>query len=83
MNLDDRHRVFGRWYSHKGIYDARMPVFNTRRDETYDNLMLGFSCQMSDKLRLALEYSYSDNDSNIDFFSYDRQVLQTSVRYQF
>lgn len=81
--LDDRHRLYGRWYSHKAVYDAPMPLFRKRRDEVYDNLLLGLACQVDEQLSLKVEYTLSDNDSNIGLFGYDRQVLQTSVRYQF
>ncbi|MCZ6832057.1 MAG: outer membrane beta-barrel protein, partial [Gammaproteobacteria bacterium] len=53
-----------------------------RQDHRYKMSLRG-SWLFTSSWALTAEYSYTDNDSNIDSFDYDRQVMMLGIGWQF
>ena len=64
---------------HKAIYQA----FGTERDDDLFSATFGWRWQIAKQLNLNTDVTYTDNDSSINVFSYDRVKYQTGLSFQF
>lgn len=63
-------------------YDAAHPVFvSTRRDRTA-SAALGTDWRLGDALQLSVELNWTDVDSNLPIFDYDRILAEAGLRLQ-
>ncbi|MCC7516922.1 MAG: CDC27 family protein [Pseudomonadales bacterium] len=76
-------QLFARAYLQDSHSHGEDPYFHQRQDSTFQQLTLGWNWQLSKPLRLRTELVYSTDDSDIDYYSYDRTRLQTGLRYSF
>lgn len=82
-DLTGGHQLFGRAYLQDSHQHGAEPYFRQVRDDAYHQLTLGWDWHINKPLRLRTELVYSDNDSDVDYYSYDRTRLQTGLRYSF
>ncbi|MCC7517495.1 MAG: hypothetical protein IT470_09175, partial [Pseudomonadales bacterium] len=59
------------------------PFFLQTRDDNFHQLSVGWNWQLSKPLRVHTELVYGDNDSDVDYYSFERTRLQTGLRYSF
>jgi len=68
-------------------YDGRVPGFNRARNEDTDTILVGFNYKLSlgflDKWQVTGNYQYTDTDSNIKFYSYDREQVEFALERTF
>ncbi|MDY0327945.1 MAG: tetratricopeptide repeat protein [Arcobacteraceae bacterium] len=57
--------------------------FLSKRDDESYNLGVGFSYEYNKKTTLGLSYNYTNQNSNHEPFDYDKQVVKTSLYYNF
>lgn len=81
--LSGGHQLFGRAYWQDSHQDGEDPFFRQTRDDQFHQLSFGWNWHINKPLRLRTELVYSDNDSDVDYYSYDRTRLQTALRYSF
>jgi tetratricopeptide (TPR) repeat protein len=77
------HKLFGRLYYQNAHNEGEDPFFLQTKDDNYNQVTFGWDWHLSVPLRLRTELIYSGNDSDIDYYSYDRTRLQTGLRYSF
>jgi hypothetical protein len=53
-----------------------------REDETFST-SLGWIWRAMDAVNVTTDVTWTENDSNLDLFAYDRVKVQTGLRYQF
>ena len=56
-------------------------IYNERRVEKQISIKLGLEKTLSKKLSMLLDYSYSNNQSTIDVFSYEKNKLTLGIAY--
>lgn len=59
------------------------PLFAEKRKEDTYNLMLNLSYAYSKDMILALIYNYINQDSNQTLYTYDKNIIKTSIYYTF
>lgn len=77
------HQLFGRVYLQDSEYVDQDPVFLQTREDVYKQLAVGYAWQVDQHWRWKTELGYSDSDSDINYYSFERTYLQTGVRYSF
>jgi hypothetical protein len=77
------HIPFFRISYHKSENKSVAPVFNLDREDDTFSTSLGWIWQLNRNLNISTDLTYTDNDSNIDLYGYDRFKYQTGLRYQF
>lgn len=82
-DLSGGHQLFGRAYVQDAHQHGEDPFFRQVRDDSFHQLTLGWDWHINKPLRLRTEVMYSDNDSDVDYYSYDRTRIQTGLRYSF
>ena len=82
-DLTGGHLLFSRAYYQQGEQKDEDPFFLQERDDTYHQLSVGWNWQLNKPLRLRTELIYDHNDSDVDYYSYERTRLQTGLRYSF
>lgn len=65
------------------LYDAPLPVFNTRRDENFVLGILGWDWDVTRQLLVSFDYVYTKNNSNLALYAFNRQIGQMSFTYTF
>jgi len=53
------------------------------REDTTFSTSMGWVWQALRNMNVTTDVTYTENDSNLDLFSYDRLKVQTGLRYQF
>ena len=81
--LKPRHLLYGRISVQMNDHGAPDPIFNVTRTNSTSSISFGWIWQLLPNLVLTTDYTYTDNESNIDLYSYDRNRLQTGLRMQF
>ncbi len=81
--LRPRHMLYGRLSLQANDHQANDPIFNIKRDNETFSASLGWIWQLNSNLTLTTDYTYSDNESNIDLYSWDRNRVQTGLRILF
>lgn len=82
-DLTAGHQLFGRVFLQDSHQHGQDPFFRQTRDDAFHQLTVGWDWHISKPLRLRTELVYSDNESDVDYYSYDRTRLQTGLRYSF
>ena len=77
------HVPYFRISFHKSENKASAPVFNIDREDDTFSTSLGWIWQFARNINITTDVTYTDNDSNIDLYAYDRVKYQTGLRYQF
>lgn len=77
------HIPYFRVSFHKSKNKAVAPVFNIDREDDTFSTSLGWIWQLNRNLNITTDVTYTDNDSNIDLYGYNRLKYQTGLRYQF
>ena len=68
---------------HRSDNKAKDPIFNIEREDSTFSTSLGWIWLWKRNLNVTTDVTYTNNDSNIDLFEYDRVKYQTGLRYQF
>jgi tetratricopeptide (TPR) repeat protein len=81
------HAPYFRISLHQSDNKADAPIFSLadgikRQDKTLST-SFGWSWRANRFANFTTDITYTDNESNIDLFSYDRLKFQTGLRYQF
>lgn len=82
-DINSEHQIFGRIYVQDSHQIGEDPTFLKTRDDTLTQITMGYSWQLDKNWRWKSELGYSDSDSDIDYYSFERTYLQTGVRYSF
>lgn len=77
------HIPYFRISFHKSENKATAPVFNVDREDDTFSTSLGWIWQFARNINITTDVTYTDNDSTIDLYAYDRVKYQTGLRYQF
>ena len=68
---------------HKSENKSVAPVFNIDRVDDTFSTSLGLIWQFNRNINITSDVTFTENDSNIDLYAYDRVKYQTGLRYQF
>ena len=68
---------------HRTDNKANDPIFNIDREDNTFSTSLGRIWLWKRNLNITANVTYTNNDSNIKLFEYDRVKYQTGQRYQF
>lgn len=77
------HIPYFRLSFHKSENKAEAPVFNVDREDDTFSTSVGWIWQFARNINITTDVTYTENDSNIDLYAYDRVKYQTGLRYQF
>lgn len=77
------HIPYFRISLHKSENKSVAPVFNIDREDDTFSTSLGWIWQFNRNINITTDITYTENDSNIDLYAYDRVKYQTGLRYQF
>lgn len=72
-----------RWRDSRYKDDNVTLASSERRDDDRLRAKLGVNYELSKKLELFADYKYTDNDSNIDRYEYERNEIGVGVNYLF
>ena len=81
--LKQGHIPYFRVSVHKSENKAAAPIFNIVREDDTFSTSLGYIWSATPHINVTTDVTYTENDSNLDLFSYDRVKYQTGLRYQF
>ncbi len=81
--LRPRHLIYGRLSVQMNDHGAADPIFNVTRTNNTSSASLGWIWQLNSNLTVTTDFTYSDNESNIDLYSWDRNRVQTGLRVLF
>lgn len=81
--LMPRHLLYGRVSAQINDHGGPDPIFNITRTNSTSSASIGWIWQLNSNLTLTTDYTYTDNESNIDLYSFDRNRFQTGLRLQF
>lgn len=77
------HQLYARAFLQDSHQLDQDPLFVERREDVMKYLMAGYAWQLDKHWRWKTEVGYTDNNSDIDYYSYERTFVQTGVRYSF
>jgi tetratricopeptide (TPR) repeat protein len=77
------HIPYFRVSLHRSENEARDPIFNIEREDDTFSTSVGWIWRANRKINVTTDVTYTDNDSNLDLYAYDRVKYQTALRYQF
>lgn len=83
LMLTSRWSLHGALRQRRSDYTFVAPTFGKRRQDDYAKATLALRWQPAPRWRAQAALSHTDNDSNIDFYAYERDVAELSLRYQF
>jgi tetratricopeptide (TPR) repeat protein len=83
MRWNDDTTLFGNVAYEDRRYDAQDVAFLVTRRDHQATLNLGSTYQIRKDLKLTGQYTYTDQQSNIEINQYDRHVLSVSLRKEF
>ncbi|NTV71131.1 MAG: hypothetical protein HGA71_13435 [Azonexaceae bacterium] len=79
--------VFGRYSYKETKFDGAEPVFNLARNETEHRLEVGFGHNFKEGLmkdwRLSGSWQFTDNNSNVSIYTYEREVVGVNLGRSF
>jgi hypothetical protein len=67
----------------RSSYRERDPIFLRKREDDFYSLAVGANWDFRPQWSLRGVISHSDNDSNIDIFSYDRTTVGVTLRFDY
>lgn len=68
---------------HRSDNKAKDPTFNIDREDNTFSTSVGWIWLWKRNLNVTTDVTYTNNDSNIELYEYDRVKYQTGLRYQF
>lgn len=77
------HLTYFRISHQESKHKADDPIFVVKRDNTLTSLTFGWIWQPISMVSVTADVTITDNDSNIDLYTYDRKRFQAGVRLQF
>jgi tetratricopeptide (TPR) repeat protein len=77
------HVPYFRISLHRSDNKSSDPIFNVEREDQTFSTSLGWIWRANRNINVTTDVTYTENDSNIDLFEYDRVKYQTGLRYQF
>lgn len=77
------HTPFIRMSLHQSDNKARDPVFNVEREDRTFSATIGWIWRYNSQFNVNTDVTWTENDSNIDLYEYDRVKYQTGFRYNF
>ncbi len=77
------HIPYVRVSLHHSENQASDPIFNIEREDDTFSTSLGWVWRANRNINLTTDITYTENDSNLDLYAYDRVKYQTALRYQF
>lgn len=77
------HIPYVRISLHNSENNAPHVFFNRVREDTTFSTSMGWVWQALRNMNVTTDVTYTENDSNLDLFSYDRLKVQTGLRFQF
>ena len=77
------HIPYFRISLHRSENEARDPIFNIEREDDTFSTSLGWVWRANRNINVTTDVTYTDNNSNLDLYAYDRVKYQTALRYQF
>ncbi len=77
------HIPYFRVSLHRSENQARDPIFNLEREDDTFSTSVGWVWRANRNINVTTDVTYTDNDSNLDLYAYDRLKYQTALRYQF
>lgn len=72
-----------RWRNSRYKDDNVAPGSSVRRDEDRLTAKAGLNYELNKKVELYVDYTYTDNDANINTFDYERNVVSMGLNYFF
>lgn len=81
--LRPAHIPYFRISLHRSENEARDPIFNIEREDDTFSTSVGWIWRANRNINVTTDITYTDNDSNLDLYAYDRVKYQTALRYQF
>ncbi|MBI3097741.1 MAG: tetratricopeptide repeat protein [Planctomycetes bacterium] len=64
-------------------YANRDALLGTQRSDRWASLTVGLSKAITEDVRVALEWTHTDQDSNVNAFEYDRDLVLLSAWFRF
>jgi tetratricopeptide (TPR) repeat protein len=77
------HIPYFRISLHRSENQAPDPIFNIEREDDTFSTSLGWVWRANRNINVTTDVTYTNNESNLDLFAYDRVKYQTGLRYQF
>ena len=77
------HTPYVRVSFHVSENKAPHVFFNEVREDDIFSTSLGWVWRANPNINITTDLTYTENDSNLDLFAYDRVKFQTGLRYQF
>lgn len=77
------HIPYFRISLHRSENEAPDPIFNIEREDDTFSTSLGWVWRAHRNVNVTTDVTYTDNESNLDLYTYDRVKYQTALRYQF
>lgn len=78
-----QHIPYFRISLHRSENQAPDPIFNIEREDDTFSTSLGWVWRANRNINVTTDVTYTENDSNLDLYTYDRVKYQTALRYQF
>jgi hypothetical protein len=79
--------VYGRYSYKETKFDGVEPVFNLARNETENRVEVGFAHNFKEGLmkdwRVSGSWQFTDNDSNVSIYTYEREVVGVNLGRSF
>lgn len=82
-DVASNHQLFARAYLQNSHQKDQDPFFLQTRDDDFQQYSVGWNWQLSKPLRVHTELVYDTNDSDVNYYSFERTRLQTGLRYSF
>ena len=80
--LAPRHLLYGRASLQNSEHQAADPIFAVNRDNETFSASVGWIWQLMPTFTVTTDFTFTDNESNIDLYSFDRQRFQVGFRIQ-
>lgn len=77
------HQLFARVTVQDSKFNGEEPAFLETRQDVLEQLTVGHSWQINRHWRWKNELGYSENKSDVNYYSSERTYVQTGVRYSF
>ncbi|MEY4643046.1 MAG: hypothetical protein RLZZ227_3040 [Pseudomonadota bacterium] len=83
FQLMPAHVPYVRVSLHRSENQARDPIFNIEREDDTFSTSLGWVWNANRNINVTTDVTYTENESNLDLYAYDRVKYQAGLRYQF
>jgi len=83
FQLRPAHLPYLRLSLHRSDNKRTDPVFNVEREDRTFSATLGWIWRLNGGFNLNSDVTFTENESNIDLYEYDRVKYQTGFRYSF